>query len=136
MKWAPLLLLLAALVTPAAAQTPKPTTGPQPSPVPEPSKSLPVAAYVGGDGLRVTWPAMAGTARACVLRRGPHGGAQLLYCAPGPPIAFQPQDAGRIVQPGERLELRLYSAQFGVITQAWFTVMWATYLPSIQKPLR
>lgn len=136
MKWAVLLLLIVALAAPVAAQAPKPPSGPPSTPVPEPSKSLPVAAYVGGDGLRVTWPPVAGTVRACVLRPGPRGGAQLLYCAPGPPIAFLPQDAGRIVRPGETLELRLYSAQFEVITQAWFTVMWAVYLPSIQKPLR
>ncbi len=95
---------------------------------------LRVSAVVTGSGLRVTWPPVAGTVRACVLRPGPRGGAQLLYCAPGPPIAFLPQDAGRIVQPGERLELRLYNAQFVVITQAWFTVMWAQYLPSTAKP--
>lgn len=124
------LALLVALATPVAAQAPKPPSGPQPTPVPDP-KPIAVAALVTGSGLRVTWPPVAGTARACVLR-----GGQLLYCAPGPPIALLPQDSGRIVQPGTVVELRLYNAQFGVIARAEVVARWARYLPSIQRPPR
>lgn len=124
------LALLLTLGAPVAAQAPKPTTGPQPAPAPDP-KTLSVAAIVTGSGLRVTWPPVSGTARACVLR-----GGQLLYCAPGPPIALLPQDSGRIVQPGTVVELRLYNAQYVVIARAEVVARWTRYLPSIAKPPR
>lgn len=127
-----ILLLLLALAIPVGAQAPKPPSGPQPTPAPEPKpRMLAVSALVTGSGLRVTWLPVAGTRRACALR-----GAQLLHCVATPPLWLLPQDAGRLVSPGERIELRVYDAGMTVVARGEATARWVRYLPSIAKPSR
>ena len=123
MKWLPLLLLLVVLAAPVAAL--KGGAGPTPIPEPKP-RAVAVSALVTGSGLRVTWPPVAGTRRACVLR-----GAQLLNCTSAPPLWLLPQDAGRLVSPGEVVELRVYDAQMAVIARGAAVARWVQYLPVV-----
>jgi hypothetical protein len=97
-----------------------------------PPQRLAVRAIYAGDGVRVTWPPVPWAVATCVLRPG---GVEPYGCAHEPGRWHQARtslDAGLVIRPGQRIEVRAYDMRGELTAQGQALVRWAVYLPGVR----
>lgn len=89
---------------------------------------LRVSAIYAGDGIRVTWPPVAGATLTCVTRPG---GGEAFGCARQPGAwrqALGSRDENLRIEPGQVVEVRAWREQ-ELIAVGRAVVRWVVYVP-------